>query len=160
KSLWEKEIVYAKGKLAVAQSQLENAIKVGVPEEVDKWKKGVGDFESRLKAAESELVKVENDTKLAIEKFQKELQQNFDNSIILPGESLEVVVLEDDSLNGLYQVRRGGYIIMPRVGRISVVGKDAAGAERAIKEALAVNQIKDSTVMVERPQASSSGDGP
>jgi len=160
KSLWEKEIVYAKGKLAFGQSQLDSAIKVGVPEEVDKWKKDVNNYQSRLKASEAELAKVESDTKLAIEKFQKELATSFDNSIILPGESLEVVVLEDDSLNGLYQVRAGGYIIMPRVGRIPVAGKDAAGAEKAIKEALAVNQIKDSTVMVERPQGTSTGDGP
>lgn len=159
KGLWEKEVVYAKGKLAFANAQLEDATKVGVPEEVDKWKRDVTNWQSRLKAAEMELAKVQSDTQAAIQNFQKTLKESYDNSIILPGESIEVVVLEDDSLNGLYQVRRGGYIIMPRVGRISVAGKDASGAEKAIKEALAVNQIKDSTVMVERPQAASGSDG-
>lgn len=66
---------------------------------------------------------------------------------------------EDDTLNGVYQVRRGGYIFMPRVGRIQLAGKDFTSAEEAIKEALAQTQIKDATVMVERPQGGFSNDG-
>jgi len=80
--------------------------------------------------------------------------------LILPGESVEVMVMEDDSFNGVYQVRRGGYIIMPRVGRISVAGKDLAGAEKGIKESLQQTQVKDATVMVERPDGGTSGSGP
>jgi protein involved in polysaccharide export with SLBB domain len=71
-----------------------------------------------------------------------------------------VVVLEDDTLNGVYQVRRGGYILMPRVGRVYIAGKDLEGAERAIKTALEDGQIRDGTVMVERPLGSAAGDGP
>jgi len=159
KALWEKEIVYAKSKLSFATAQLDKAAKVSAAEEVDRWKRDVTTYEARLKAAETELAKTDSEIQGAIQNVQKSLKENYDNSLILPGESIEVVVLEDDSLNGLYQVRRGGYIIMPRVGRISIAGKDAAGAEKAIKDALQVNQIKDSTVMVERPQASGVGDG-
>ncbi|MDB6025597.1 MAG: polysaccharide export protein [Verrucomicrobiales bacterium] len=159
KTLWEKEIVYAKSKLSYASAQLEKAAKVSAAEDVDRWKRDVATFEARLKASETELAKTDSEIQAAIQGVQRSLKENYDNSLILPGESIEVVVLEDDSLNGLYQVRRGGYIIMPRVGRISLAGKDAAGAEKAIKDALQVNQIKDSTVMVERPQAGSSSDG-
>ncbi len=158
KTLWEKEIVYAKSKLSYATAQLDKASKVAAAEEVDRWKRDVTTYEARLKAAETELAKTDSDIQAAIQNVQKSLRDS-ENSLILAGESIEVVVLEDDSLNGLYQVRRGGYIIMPRVGRISVAGKDASGAEKAIKEALQVNQIKDSTVMVERPQAGSGSDG-
>jgi protein involved in polysaccharide export with SLBB domain len=158
KTLWEKEIVFAKTKLATARAQLDKASKVGAAEEVDRWKKDVDTYQARLKAAETELAKADTDIQGLIQNVQKSLREN-DNTLILAGESIEVVVLEDDSLNGLYQVRRGGYIIMPRVGRISVAGKDASGAEKAIKEALQSNQIKEATVMVERPQSGTGSDG-
>ncbi len=50
---------------------------------------------------------------------------------LVPGENLEVFVNEDPSFNGIYQVRRGGYIIMPQVGRIAVAGKSLSAAEAA-----------------------------
>jgi protein involved in polysaccharide export with SLBB domain len=50
----------------------------------------------------------------------------------------------------MYQVRNGGYIVLPRVGRVTVVGKDLNGAEKAIKDALEQTQLKQGTVMLER----------
>ena len=38
------------------------------------------------------------------------------SKMILPGEVLQVFVLEDEAFNGLYQVRSGGYVVMPRIG--------------------------------------------
>ena len=58
------------------------------------------------------------------------------NALIKPGENLEISVDEDQSFNGIYQVRRGGYIIMPQVGRIAVAGKTLADAGAAVKRAL------------------------
>jgi polysaccharide export outer membrane protein len=82
------------------------------------------------------------------------------NSVVLPGENLEVFVVEDSSFNGRYQVRRGGYIILPQVGRISVAGKQISEAEAAIRHALESSQLKHASVMVERLEGSDVTTGP
>ena len=112
----------------------------------------------QLKSAQAELARVEGNIQTSIRSFQESLKQNYD-SVVLPGESLEVFVTEDDSFNGVYQVRRGGYIIMPRVGRIYLAGKSLTDAEKEIKDALQVNQIKNAEVMVERAQDSATPEG-
>ncbi len=56
--------------------------------------------------------------------------------VIRPGDTLNVHVPEDSSFDGKYEVRRGGYIIIPKVGRISVAGKTVEAAEAAIRRAL------------------------
>ncbi len=160
KALWERELAYYQGKLANANSQLQASSAAGAGGEVEKWKRESVLMESRVKAAEQELAKVEEETRAAIKSLQRSFKDTYDTALIVPGESIEVMVMEDDAFNGVYQVRRGGYIIMPRVGRIPVAGKDLAGAEKAIKEALQETQIRDGTVMVERPDAGTSGTGP
>ena len=160
KTLWEREISYNKAKLNQAKSQLAAATTAGSGDEVERLKRDVVSLETRVKTAESELEKINDETKLAIQSVQKSFKDGVESNLILPGESLEVVVLEDDSFNGVYQVRRGGYVVMPRVGRIYVAGKDLAGAEKAIKEALQQTQIRDGTVMVERPEGSMAANGP
>ena len=160
KTLWEREVSYNKAKLNQAKAQLAAASSSGSADDVDRLKREVVSLETRLKNAESELEKINDDTKLAIQSVQKSFKEGVESNLILPGESLEVVVLEDDSFNGVYQVRRGGYVVMPRVGRIYVAGKDLAGAEKAIKDALQQTQIRDGTVMVERPEGSSAANGP
>lgn len=74
---------------------------------------------------------------------------------ISAGESLEIFVVEDEGFNGVYQVRRGGYILMPAVGRIPVAGLELEGAEAAIKAALERTQLTTATVLVERPSGTS-----
>src|SRR5690606_11309485 len=104
--------------------------------------------------------RVQSQTTATIQNLQNSLKGNVEANLIVPGESIEVIVLEDDSFNGVYQVRRGGYIVLPRVGRVFVAGKDVAGAEKGIKEALQESQIKDGTVMVERPEGAVGATGP
>jgi len=70
------------------------------------------------------------------------------------------VVLEDENLSRTYTVREGGYILMSGAGRIKVAGKDLASAEKAVKDALAVNQIKNATVMVDRAEGKAGATGP
>src|SRR5688572_6185265 len=123
KALWERESIYYKGKLNNASSQLSTAVASGAGEQVDKWKREVALLESRVKAAEAELEKIDTQTRASIQNLQRSIKDADDN-LLLPGEAIEVMVMEDDSFNGIYQVRRGGYIIMPRVGRVSLAGKD------------------------------------
>jgi len=59
-----------------------------------------------------------------------------EDRLILPGDDLEVLVVEDASFNGTYKVRRGGYIIVPAVGRVQVAGMTMNDAETAVRKAL------------------------
>lgn len=82
------------------------------------------------------------------------------DDLLVAGDALDLVVLEDETLNGIYPVRRGGYVILPRVGRVSVAGKELSAAETAIRDALQENQIRQATVVVERSRASTLGSEP
>jgi len=73
---------------------------------------------------------------------------------------LEIFVVEDNSFNGRYQVRRGGYMILPAVGRIPVAGKTLSEAEGAVRTALESNQLQHATVMVEKVEGSDIETGP
>ncbi len=159
KAVVQKELTLANTKLADINAKISASITAGHAEETDKWKTEASAWETRKKNAETKMAQVEASTKNAIQSLQNSMQGT-DSEIILTGESLEVIVVEDETLNNLYQVRRGGYIIMPRVGRIAVAGKNLEAAEKAIKEALQVNQIKETAVMVERPQGSDVANGP
>jgi len=70
--------------------------------------------------------------------------------VFLIGDTLELFVKEDATLNGSYPVREGGYIVIPRVGRISVVGLSRSDAEAQIKRFLQNTQLTEATVLVER----------
>jgi polysaccharide export outer membrane protein len=72
--------------------------------------------------------------------------------MILPGENIELWVNEDPSLNSKLQVRRGGYILLPNVGRVIVAGKTIAQAEQAVSRALRASLLKSATVTIERFQ--------
>lgn len=78
------------------------------------------------------------------------------DSRISAGESLELYVVEDEGFNGIYQVRRGGYILIPSVGRVPVSGMELTEAEAAIKAALERTQLTSASVLVERPSSTSS----
>lgn len=70
-----------------------------------------------------------------------------------PGDTLELFVKEDPSLNGSYPVREGGYIVIPRAGRVQVSGLGREGAESAIKDYLQRTQLTQASVLVERTPA-------
>jgi protein involved in polysaccharide export with SLBB domain len=65
------------------------------------------------------------------------------------GDEFDVFVLEDQSFNGRFQVRSSGDIIMPKVGRIAMLGLTLAETEMRIKEKLQANQIRLATVIVD-----------
>lgn len=70
--------------------------------------------------------------------------------LFVVGDSLELFVKEDATLNGSYVVREGGYIVIPRAGRIQVAGLDRTQAEARVKEVLQKTQLTEATVLVER----------
>ena len=70
--------------------------------------------------------------------------------VFLPGDNLELFVKEDATLNESYSVREGGYIVIPRAGRIPVAGLSRSQAERQVKDALQRTQLTEASVLVER----------
>ena len=66
------------------------------------------------------------------------------------GDVLELFVKEDATLNGSYAVREGGYIVIPRAGRLSVAGLTREQAEPKVKEFLEKSQLTQANVIVER----------
>jgi len=69
--------------------------------------------------------------------------------VFKPGDSLELFVEEDPAFNGTYQVREGGYILIPRVGRIQISGLDRDGAENHLTKTLQKSQLTKARVLVE-----------
>lgn len=72
------------------------------------------------------------------------------SNVFLPGDDLELFVKEDASLNGVYPVREGGYIVMPRAGRLQVAGMTREQVEPRVKDFLQKSQLTQATVIVER----------
>ena len=71
-------------------------------------------------------------------------------STLLPGDSVEIFVLEDEKFNGTYKLRETGDIIMAKVGRIRLSGLTVAGAQDAVRSTLEGAQLKTPTVILDR----------
>ena len=66
-----------------------------------------------------------------------------------PGDTLELYVLEDSTLDGKYPVRQTGDVIISRLGRVEAVGKTTREIESNIKGRLQKTQLKEATVIVD-----------
>ena len=75
------------------------------------------------------------------------------------GDYLELFVKEDSTLNGSYQVRQGGYIVIPRAGRIEVVGLNRNEAELKVKLFLQQTQLTQASVLIERTNQNTASAG-
>ena len=158
KQTLEGEAKYAKAKLDAAQKQLAVQTAAGNLEAADRLNQEAKDWQARLDATRAQLGQVEKELDDATQGQQSAVTAS--NEVIVPGETLEVFVNEDPSFNGRYQVRRGGYIIMPQVGRIAVAGKTIPGAEAAVKRALQSSQLHHASVLIERVQGADIENGP
>ena len=145
----ERDRQYSRSKLNNANTQFTTATRLAAQDDIEKWRKEVAAWEGRLKSNEAELTKNEADAEATFKQLQEKMGVN-QSDILLPGQAVQIIVVEDESFNGLYQIRRGGYVVLPRVGRVQVAGKDMVGAEKILKEVLEVNQLRQATVMIER----------
>ena len=153
KQTLEGELRYSKAKLAAAQKKISIQTAVNNSEAVEKAQIEVTDWEARIKDTESQLN--EMDSQLATPAPGAEVDE-----VVLPGENLDVYVVEDPTFNGHYQVRRGGYVIIPQVGRVLVAGKSLSEAESTIRKALQASQLQHATVMVEKLSGADITSGP
>lgn len=152
KTALQRQLEYANLSLESALRSLKIAQAITPPDKdaVDKAQKNVDYYQAQIKTTQEALTKCEAELKQTIEAYRKALQEPLESKLILPGEVLQLFVLEDETFNGLYQVRSGGYIILPRVGRVSVVGKTLDEAQTVIRQALEATQLRQATVLVER----------
>lgn len=154
----EGDIRYGKAKLDAGRKRVEILQAVGKGEEADKLNGEIKDWEARIKNAREQLAQVEEE--LGKGKGGESVAMSSGEEVVLPGNNLELFVNEDTSFNGRYQVRRGGYIILPQVGRVLVAGKTIAQAESAVRKALQATQLRRATVMIERFEGVSDEAGP
>lgn len=148
----EGELRYSKAKLAAAQKRLAVQSAVNNSEQAEKAQQEIKDWQARIKSTQDQLNQLDAPKQSPL--------TGVADDIVLPGENLDVYVVEDPSFNGHYQVRRGGYILIPQVGRVFVAGKKISDAEGAIRKALETNQLQHCTVMVEKINGSDVATGP
>lgn len=145
----EADVIHYKGQVTYAQGQLEGAQKDNSPD-TQKWSHELISAKAKLENAEAQLQEVNGRIRGAIVTLQQSMGGGTQSNLIVPGDNLDIMVAEDPTLSRVYEVRSGGSIFIPQVGKVQVAGKDLAGAETAIKDALGQNYIKDAHVAVER----------
>jgi len=69
---------------------------------------------------------------------------------LVPGDTVDVFVMEDEKFSGTYKVRENGDIIIPKLGRVRVGGLSVTGAQDAVRQALEASQLAHPTVIVDR----------
>jgi protein involved in polysaccharide export with SLBB domain len=69
---------------------------------------------------------------------------------IIEGDRLEVTVREDQTFNGVYDVREGGHIMVNRIGRVQVSGLTLTEAEEKIRKSLQSTQLTKASVLIDR----------
>lgn len=158
----EGEIKYGKAKIETARKRAQVLQSLGKSEEAERMSNEVKDWQARINNSREQLAQVEEEIGKARKGNDAEpsLQLQSGEEVVLPGNNLEVWVNEDTSFNGRYQVRRGGYIILPQIGRVIVAGKTISQAENAVRKALQATQLKHASVMIERFEGVSDEPGP
>jgi polysaccharide biosynthesis/export protein VpsN len=141
----EGEVRYSKAKLEAARKQQALQAATGDVEKADALDQEIKDWDTRYREGMSKLAEIDAESNTGFSGGH-----GTDSGLVVPGENLELFVTEDPSFDGRYQVRRGGYIILPQVGRIMVAGKSIDGAEAAVRKALQASQLQRATVMIER----------
>lgn len=146
----EGEIRYSRNKLEGARRRAGVLQSLGKSEEADQLASEIRDLEARIKTAVEQVSEIELQSEKLNSSEGGGVEMLNGEEVVLPGNNLEVWVNEDTAFNGRYVVRRGGYIILPQVGRVMVAGKTIAQAESSVRKALQSTQLRRATVMIER----------
>ncbi|MEK0449972.1 MAG: hypothetical protein RL088_2240 [Verrucomicrobiota bacterium] len=156
----EAEIRYSQNRIEADRKRAQVHQSLNQAEEAERLLTQIRDAEARIRANRAQLAQIEDEVnRLQSNTSERGQGLTMGEEVILPGENLEVIVNEDAGFNNRYVVRRGGYIIMPGIGRVSVAGKTVTQAERDISHALRQTQLKRATVTVERFQGVSDEPG-
>lgn len=153
----EADVIHYKGQVTYAQGQQEAAQKANNSVDAQKWNSELITAKAKLDNAEAQLQEVNGKIRAAIVTLQQSMGGGAQANVIVPGDNLDVMVAEDPNLSRVYEVRSGGAIFIPQVGKVQVAGKDLSSAEAAIKDALGQNYIRDAHVAVERNDRGGNG---
>ena len=135
-------------KFQYAERELAMAARTGQQADVDRITKNKGDLDARFNSARSELARIDSEIQSKVGSLRGAMGGS-DPDQVNPGDSLQVIVAEDETFNGIYNVKRDGNIMLPRVGKVAVGGKGITEAEAAIKAALEETQLNKATVTAE-----------
>lgn len=144
-----REIDEVQLKFQLAQRELGTAGRTGIQSDIDRWNRETTALDVRYKTATAELARIDAETNSKIAAMKGAVSGNDDPDIINPGDTVRVIVAEDDSYNAIYPVKRDGFIMVKGVGKVSVGGKRVAEAEAAVKAVLEETQLTKATVTLE-----------
>lgn len=151
KRVLDGEARYAKARRDAAQKHLTQQTAAGNLEMADRLGQELKDWQARLDATRAQVMEVEKELDATESQRHAAANDLVDpNAPVSPGQALDVLVVEDASFNGRYVVRRGGYIIMPQIGRVAVAGRTIPEASAAVERALQSSQLTRATVQIER----------
>jgi polysaccharide biosynthesis/export protein len=154
----ESEIRTSRSRMEASRRRADVLQSLGKSEDAERLKTEVHDLEARVRNAQEQLAQVQEELSRSETVVETTIQSG--EEVILPGNNLELWVNEDTSFNGRYQVRRGGYVILPQIGRVQVAGKTVGQAEAAVRKALLATQLRRATVMIERFEGVTDEAGP
>lgn len=137
--------------IGLMDAQLLDAQQGGDAEKEQELTAKVGALRDELKSLEDELLS-RNSAGVSHPDISM-VEPEDDPLKIKVGETIELMILEDESFNGMYEVRLGGYILIPKVGRAPVEGMTVQEAEQSIFKLIHETMIKNPSVIVERPNA-------
>jgi len=143
-----REIDEVQLKFNYAERELAVAARTGQQADIDRISKDKAALDNRFKVAQSELARVDAEIQSKVGALRGAMGGS-DPDQVNPGDSLQVIVAEDDSFNGIYKVKTDGNILLPRVGKVAVGGKGITEAEAAIKVLLEETQLNKATVTAE-----------
>ncbi|NBV21034.1 MAG: hypothetical protein EBS05_03435 [Proteobacteria bacterium] len=143
-----REIDEVQLKSNLARRELDAAGRVGNPQDMERWTKEIAALDTRYKVATEELNRIgaETESKIAA---MKGAVSGGDPDAVNPGDSVRLIVAEDDSYNAIYRVQRDGTITVKNLGRVVVGGKKIGDAEAVIKAKLEETQLTKATVTLE-----------
>jgi protein involved in polysaccharide export with SLBB domain len=156
-----REIDEVQLKSNLARRELDAAGRVGNPQDIERWTKEIAALDTRYKVATEELNRIGAETESKISAMKGAVAGG-DPDTVNPGESIRLIVTEDDSYNAIYRVQRDGSITVKNLGRVAVGGKKIGDAETVIKAKLEESQLTKATVtleFVDKPNTGGGGGG-
>ena len=144
-----------------ASIALSQAQQVGDGIQVQAREAELADFRNQLKIVDASVVQLKLANQAALSTSTGSPQATADrprSDLITSGETIELFVMQDESFNAMYQVRQGGYILIPRVGRVQIAGMTIPSAESSVAKAFSQTMIVNPTIIIERPEAAKSDD--
>jgi protein involved in polysaccharide export with SLBB domain len=144
-----------------ASIALSQAMQTGDGIQVQAREAELASFRNQLKIVDASVVQLKLANQAAFSTptgSSQEAANNGRSDLIISGETIELFVMQDESFNAMYQVRQGGYILIPRVGRVPVAGMTIPSAESSVAKAFSQTMIVNPTIIIERPEAAKSDD--